>query len=295
MQLFVRVADTGSFSKAARASGVGQPAVSKQIATLEARLGAQLLRRTSRGLSLTRAGDDFYESAVRLLGDVEAAESRIGRGQASPSGIVRVALSAGFGRMYVVPRLPEFFARFPDVAVDLDVSERHANLVEDGIDVAIRIGRLTDSTLLARRIGSMQHLTVAAPSYLERCGEPMAPADLEHHAAVVFMFQGAPRPWEFAGPAGAVTVAPKGPVRTNDAEHIRAAVRAGLGVGHSAGWLFAADIASGAVVHLLKAFAPVPYPISAVSPGGRLLPSRVRVFVDFLAQVCDDEPTLRMT
>lgn len=294
LQLFVRVADTGSFSKAARAAGIGQPTVSKQIAALEARLGAQLLRRTSRGLSLTGAGQDLYDSAVRLLQDLVAAEARIGRGRVSPSGLVRVATSAGLGRMYVVPRLPEFFARFPDIALDLDISERHVNLIEDGIDVAIRIGRLSDSSLVARGIGSMEAVTVAAPSYIERFGEPMTPDDLERHACVVFMFRGAPNPWEFKAPSGTRAILPKGPVRTNDAEHIRAAVRAGLGIGHNASWLFAADIASGAVRRLLREFVPAPYPINAVHPGGRLLPGKVKVFVDFLAQICADEPTLRI-
>ncbi|MCE9651051.1 MAG: LysR family transcriptional regulator [Parvibaculum sp.] len=293
LQLFVRVADTGSFSKAARALGVGQPTVSKQIAGLEARLGAQLLRRTTRGLSVTEAGQDFYDAAVRLLGDFEAAESCVGRGQASPSGTIRVAISAGFGRMFVVPRLPEFFARFPGVSVDLDISERHVNLIEESIDVAIRIGRLSDSGLLARRIGSVETVTVASPDYLERCGEPKTPDDLAGHASVVFLFRGAPRAWDFRTPSGPLTVIPRGPVRVNDAEHIRAAVRAGLGIGHSPSWLFASDIASGAVTHLLRDFAPDPLPIHAISPG-RLIPGKVKVFIDFLAQVCAEEPTLRI-
>jgi molybdenum-dependent DNA-binding transcriptional regulator ModE len=155
MRLFVRIAETGSFSRAARAAGVGQPTASKQIALLEERLGARLLQRTSRRLNLTDEGQAYSEASVRLLGEVHAAESAIGRGAISPAGVVRVALSAGFGRMFVVPRLPEFFARYQDLAVDVNVSERHVNLIEDGLDVAIRIGFLADSTLLARRIGSI--------------------------------------------------------------------------------------------------------------------------------------------
>jgi LysR family transcriptional regulator, regulator for bpeEF and oprC len=294
MALFVRVADTGSFSRAARAAGIVQPTVSKQIAALEAHLGAQLLRRTSRGLSLTEAGQDFYESSVRLLGDVKAAESRIGRGKLAPSGLLRVATSAGLGRMYVVPRLPEFFALYPDVAVDLEISERHVNLVEEGIDVAIRIGPLSDSTLVARRIGSTQVVTVAAPAYLEASGEPQTPSDLEHHACVIFMFRGAPRPWAFQEPSGVTTIAPRGPVRTNDAEHIRSAVLAGLGIGHNVSWLFAPDIAKGAVVRILRAHDPPLYPINAVCPTGRLLSSKVKVFIDFLAEVFAAEETLRV-
>jgi LysR family transcriptional regulator, regulator for bpeEF and oprC len=292
VRLFVRIAETGSFSRAARAEGVGQPTASKQVARLEERLGARLLQRTSRSLSLTEEGQAYYEACVRLIGEFEAAESAIGRGRASPTGVIRAALSAGFGRMYVVPRLPEFFGRYPHLAVDLDISERHVNLIEDGLDVAIRIGFLADSTLLARRIGSMSVMTAASPDYLTRFGEPKEPADLERHAAVVFMSGGVPRLWDFKNPSGAIAIQPKGRVRTNDAEHIRAAVRAGLGIAHNASWLFAPDVASGAVQPLLQDFAPDPYPIHAVYPGGRIVAGKVKVFVDFLAEIFAQEPSL---
>ena len=212
----------------------------------------------------------------------------------SPSGLLRVALSAGFGRMYVVPRLPEFFARYPDLALDLRVSERHVNLIEEGVDVAIRIGFLANSTLLARRIGSMEVPTVASPDYLKAFGEPTTPVDLERHAAVTFVSGGVPRPWEFRGPSGAVVIQPKGQIRTNHAEHIRAAVRAGLGVAHNSSWLFAPDISAGAVRPLLNDYAPNPYPIHAVYPGGRIVPAKVKAFVDFLAHVFAQEPSLRI-
>jgi LysR family transcriptional regulator, regulator for bpeEF and oprC len=294
MHLFARIAEAGSFSKASRTLGVGQPTASKQISALEKRLGAQLLQRTSRGLALTDAGQAYYEFSVRLLGEIEAGESSIGRGRASPSGVVRVALSAGFGRMYIVPRLPELFSRYPDLAVELNVSERHVNLIEDGIDVAVRIGFLADSALMARRIGSMEVVTVASPEYLKAFGVPETPADLENHASVSFMVRGAPRPWEFKGPAGAITIQPKGRVRTNDAEHIRAAVRAGVGIAHNPGWLFARDIASGAVRALLNEYAPNPYPIHAVYPRGRIVPAKVKDFVDFLTDVLSREPSLQI-
>ncbi|MDB6144392.1 MAG: hypothetical protein JWP80_3436 [Pseudomonas sp.] len=292
LQLFVRVADTGSFSKTALAAGVSQPTVSKQIAALEERLGAQLLRRTSRGLSLTSAGQDYYESAVRLLDDVAVAESRIGHGQIAPSGLVRVAMSPGIGRFYVIPRLPEFFARYPDVSIDLDISERHVNLIEDGIDVALRIGNLSDSSLMARRIGGVEYGTVASPAYLEAHGTPTVPSDLEQHQAVAYIFRGAPKVWEFKGPEGSQTVVPKARVRSNDAEHLRASVLAGLGIAHNLTWLFAQDIARGTVIRVLQDYVPPPFPISLVWPGGRRVTGRVKVFIDFLAEIFADEPTL---
>jgi LysR family transcriptional regulator for bpeEF and oprC len=294
IQIFVRVVETRSFSKAAHAMGVAQPTASKQVAALEAHLGAQLLRRSSRGFTLTEAGQDFYESAVRFLSDLEAAESRIGRGQVSPSGHVRVSLSAGFGRMFIVPKLPDFHARHPDITVDIDVSERHVNLLEEGIDVAIRIGNLRDSSLVARRIGSCEAITVATPDYLARRGEPLVPTDLARHDCVVFMFHGAQRPWHFKGPSGPFTVEPRAILRSNDAEHIRAGVLAGLGIGHNVSWLFAPEIASGAVRRVLRDYAPDIFPISAVYAGGKRISSKVRVFTDFVAEIFSENPHLQI-
>jgi LysR family transcriptional regulator for bpeEF and oprC len=294
LQLFIRVVEAGSLTKAAGALGVVQPTVSKQIALLEERLGARLLNRTSRGLSLTAAGQDYYESAIRLIGEFAEAEARIGRGQAAPAGLVRVASSAGLGRMYLLPRLPSFFTRYPDVAIDFDVSERFISLIEDGIDVALRIGHLSDSTLVARRIGSMTLTTVATPAYLKRFGRPWTPADLANHECIGFVHRGALASWNFNGPAGPIIVEPKGKVRSNDGEHLRAAVLAGIGIGHHASWLYAPEIASGEVRELLTHYAPHPFPIHAVCPGGRRIPSRVRVLIDFLAELCASDPHLRI-
>ena len=292
--LFVRVVDSGSFSAVARTLGVGQPAVSKQIAALEAHLGAQLLQRTSRSLTLTEAGRDFYESAVRIVGDVEAAESRVGRGLIAPSGLVRATLAPVFGRLHVVPRLAEFFVRYPAVAVELVVADSLINLVEEGLDVGIHNGELTDSSLVARKIAQTPIVTVATPAYLAEHGEPATPADLERHASVIYAPQGAPRVWGFDGRFGPIAVQPKGAFRTNDAEQIRAAVLADLGLAHTPGWLFAAEIESGAVRPVLTDFEPAPLAINAVRPGGRFLASKVRVFIDFLAEVFAKEPSLAL-
>jgi DNA-binding transcriptional LysR family regulator len=294
MGLFIRVVDSGSFSAVARTLGVGQPAISKQIAALEAHLGAQLLQRTSRSLTLTEAGRDFYESAVRVVSDVEAAESRVGRGRIAPSGLVRANLTPVFGRLYVVPKLREFFARYPGVAVDLVVTDRLVNLVEEGIDLGIHNGELSDSSLIARKIAQTSIITVGTPAYLAAHGEPATPAELEQHACVIYAPQGAPRAWGFAGRFGPFTHHPKGAFRTNDAEQIRAAVLADLGLAHTPGWLFAAEITSGAVRPVLANFEPARLSISAVRPGGRFLASKVRVFIDYLAEIFAEEPSLAL-
>src|SRR5260370_13144043 len=160
IRLFEWVGETGAFSAVARGAGVGEPAVSKQITAVEAHLGAQLLRRTSRSLSLTEAGQDFYESAVRLIDDLEAAESRVGRGQTAPSGLIRVTVAPVFGRLYLVPRLQEFFARCPDIIVELAVADRLGNLVEEGVHLAIPNGELRDSTLIVKKIATTPIITV---------------------------------------------------------------------------------------------------------------------------------------
>src|SRR6202045_964754 len=285
IKIFMRVVESGSFSAVARELGTGQPAISKQVAALEERLGAQLLMRTSRSLSLTEAGRDFYESAVRLISDFEAAEARIGSGPASPSGVVRVTAAPGFSRRYVVPKLPSFRARYPKVIVESLVSERMSNLVEEGIDLAIRNGALSDSSLIARKIGESAIIAVASADYLERRGEPKRPSDLDGHDGVIFVSQDGPRPWIFAGRAGPISYQVAAAFRSNDGEQLRAAVLAGLGVTQAPYWLFAADIRAGTVRRILRDHEPAKIPISAVRPASRRQSSKVAVFVDFLAEL----------
>lgn len=294
MRLFVRVAESGSFSAVAREQNVSQPTVSKQIAGLEAHLGAQLLRRTSRSLSLTDAGQDFYEAAVRLVDDLDAAESRVGRRQASPAGLVRATVAPVFGRLHIVSRLPEFFARYPDITVELIIADRVLNLIEDGIDVAIHNGPLDDSTLIVRKIAQTPIVTVATPAYLAAQGTPASPSDLERHALVVYAPGGAPRAWRFQGKFGSITIQPKGPFRTNDADQIHAAVLADLGLAHTPGWLFSRELAAGTVVRVLGEYEPEDLPISAVHAGGRRVPGKVRAFIEFVAGMLAEEASLAM-
>lgn len=294
ISLFVRVVDSGSFTAVARALGVGQPAVSKQVAALEEHLGAQLLQRTSRSLSLTEAGRDFYESGVRLLGELEAAELRVGRGAIAPSGLVRANVTPVFGRLYIVPRLRDFFARYPGVSVELVVTDHLVNLVEQAVDVGVHNGELSNSSLVTRKLAQTRIVTVATPAYLAALGEPQTPDDLERHACVIYAPNGAPRVWGFAGRFGPLDHQPKGAFRTNDAEQIRAAVLGDMGLAHAPGWLFASEIASGAVRPVLVDYEPAKLSISAVRPGGKFLASKVRVFIDFLAEIFAEEPSLAL-
>jgi DNA-binding transcriptional LysR family regulator len=292
LQVFLRVIDRGSFTQAARELGLGQPSVSKQIAALESRLGTQLLNRTSRGLQPTAAGRVFYESAVQLLNDLEDAETRVGRSSVSPAGLIRVATPPALGRMYIIPHLPAFFARFPDVAVEFSVSERRLDLVKDGIDVALRVGNMRDSSLISKRIGSLRTSTVATQDYLDSHGVPDDPEDLREHNLVVGQFQGASVGWHFKVQDSPFSLEPSGNLKSNDAEDLRAAVLTGLGIGHSATALFSGDLKAGRVVSILDDFAPDPLPIHAVSASGRRTPNRVRMFIDFVAELFASEPSL---
>jgi len=292
MRLFVRVVERGSFSAVASEAGVGQSAVSKQIAGLEARLGAQLLRRTSRSMTLTDAGQAFYESALRLVDEFDAMESLVGRGQSAPSGLIRVTVAPVFGRLYIVPRLPEFFARYPDISIELTGSERAINLIEEGVDLAIRNGELADSSMIVRRIAMTPFATVATPAYLAAHGVPKTPADLDGHACLIFAPHHEPRVWEFRDGSAPILHHPVSNFRTADAEQIRAAVLADLGLSHGPLWLFSPEIATGAVCVVLADYAPGPLAISAVHPAGRRSPTKVRVFMDFLVEILSADPAL---
>src|SRR5258707_4217047 len=224
MQMFVRVIEKGSFSAVAKERGIGQPAVSKQIAALEDELGTELIHRASRSVALTEAGRDFYESALHILGDFESTTSRIGRGQSAPKGLIRVIVPPTFARLHLVSKLPAFFAAYPDIAVEMAASESPATIIEDGFDLAIHSGDLPDSTLVARRFAQTMIILVATPQYLSRHGALESPYDLNRFRAVVFVEGGSVQPWRFGTGQDAKRVIPTGVFRTSDIEQMRMGV-----------------------------------------------------------------------
>ncbi len=293
-KLFLRVAEAGSFSKAARQAGVVQSTVSKQVADLERRLGAQLVRRTSRGLALTSAGQHYYDEALRLVDAFEALDDEVGARERSPTGTVRVTSPPAFAAAYLMPDLGDFLAEHPGLSLDFVVSQRLVNLVENRVDVAIRIGNLEDSELRSRQVGTTEAIVVASPAYLRERGEPLTPADLDGHACIASMRNGKARPWRFNRGGAGVTVDPAGSILSDDVELTRAAVKSGLGIAYVASWLFKEELASGAVRQILSDYQCSRFPISAVWSGDRALPRRVAVFIDFIAEVCAAEPALRI-
>jgi LysR family transcriptional regulator, regulator for bpeEF and oprC len=292
MRLFIRVVETASFSKAGKAEGVTQSTASKQVSSLEAMLGVQLLRRTSRGMSVTESGLEFYKFAVGMLADLEAARIRIGQGQFR--GRLRVTAFQPFASRFIVPRLPEFLATYPEVSIDLDVSERLVSLNEDGFDVAIRGGDLTDATLIARQIGVIRAVAVASPSYLQRYGEPTSPHELKKHAVVGSISNGQQFSWPFDTSEGRLFHVPNARFRTNDAASMRVGVKAGLGIGFGPSWLFEDELRSGDVIQILAEHSLATFPIHAIRPVGRRPSSKVTAFIDFVAELLANEPHVSM-
>lgn len=286
IEVFVRVVEAGSFSAAARALRMTPSAVSKLIARLEARIGARLVSRSTRKLLLTPEGAAFYESGLRILADMAAAEREAAAG-AAPRGRLRVNTYVPFGVHRLIPLLPRFLERYPEISVDLVLTDSVIDLMAERADVAIRAGPLGESRLVARKLGQSPVVVVAAPSYLERHGTPLTPADLDTHNRMGFGFVRHIDGWPFLDAQGnAVMIPITGNTQVSDGEAMRLMTLAGAGISRLARWHVAADIAAGRLVPLLEDFNPGDEEAThAVYVGqGRHLPARVRAFLDFLAE-----------
>lgn len=283
MALYARVVETGSFSRAASALGLGQPTASKQIAALEERLGVRLLERTTRRLTPTEAGQEFYERCRRIVDEADELESCARGGARSAAGRLRVACPMGFGRMYVVPIVTRFLAAHPEASVDLVMNDRYVDLAEEGVDLAVRIANLGDSTLHARRLGETPRALAAAPAYLRRRGVPKSPDELERHDFTVYAYFEAPERLALAGPDGAqAQVRVKARLRVNNAEAMRTAALGGIGIAPLPLWAIADELAAGTLRLVLPQWRPPASAIQAVYASSRHLPARVRVFMDYL-------------
>lgn len=281
LRTFVRVAESGSFSAVAREMGATQPAVSRQISALEQHLDARLIQRTTRSLTLTEDGRDLLDHARRVLDCVEETEMAVGRRQGTPRGLIRIAAPATFGRLYVAPRMRRLLDRYPELSVELHMSDSTTDLIATGIDLAIRGGAVGDS-LVARRIGSSARLVVASAEYLERSGTPKQPSDLSRHSCIAYLQNPTPNEWRFNGPGGAVAVEIAGRFRTDSTEAMREAVAAGLGLALAPAWVFGDDLTDGKVRPVLQRYQAERVSIHAVYPSRRHLAPRTRAVIDFL-------------
>lgn len=283
MEVFIAVADAGGFAKAGTRLRISPPAVTRAVSSLEARLGARLLNRTTRSLSLTEAGSRFLDDARRLVGEIDAAEKSAAGEEGAPRGHITATASVTLGRSLLTPIVSAFLAAHPHVSVSVLLLDRVVNLVEEGIDVSIRIGHLADSSLVAKRVGSVRRILVASPDYLRRRGIPGAPTDLRAHSVIGFSSLMPNRQWRFAGKQGTESVALSPRFEVNDAVAAITAAEAGDGITIALSYMVAERIRAGRLATVLEEFAPGEIPVQLVHPHTRLIAPSVRAFGDFMA------------
>jgi len=282
METFVRVVETGSFSIAARGLGLGQPAVSKAVAQLEERLGSRLLMRSTHGLTPTEVGRLFYERAKRTILEFDGANLAARQANSGLTGRLRICAPVTFARLHIVPRLHNFLSSHPNLNIDMVLDDRIVDLVKEGIDLALRIGSLGESTLTARKLASTRRVVVGAPGYLDRRGAPRTPAELSEHDAVVYAQAGGGEIWTFCKADTEISVGVSGRLRFTAAEGVRAAVLAGAGLAIGSKWMFAPELASGEVRPVLSEWSLPPADLWAIYPAGRKSSAKIRAFTSFV-------------
>ena len=291
METFVRVVESGSFSSAARDLHMTPSAVSKMIGRLEDRLGVRLLSRTTRKLSLTEEGRVFYQRITPILSEVAEAEETVSLSTAEARGVLKVNASTAFGQYQIVPLIPAMLERYPSLQVELTMTDSIVNLVEEGFDVSIRIGNLTDSSLIARKLGIANRVVVASPAYLERHGVPKCPVDLEQHQCLKLSIPTSLNKWEFVLADGPRTVEVSGRFEADNAIALHEAALAGLGLFRAATFVVGDDIKAGRLVQVLQEFEISGDPgIFIVWPHNRNLSAKVRAFVDTLVDAFSPVP-----
>ncbi|HEU4375097.1 MAG TPA: LysR family transcriptional regulator [Telluria sp.] len=292
MEVFVQVVDAGGFTRAADHLQLPKATVSTMVQALEKTLSVKLLHRTTRQVSVTSDGAAYYERCLRILSDVREAEESLSRNRANPSGRLRVDVATGVANDVIIPALPEFFARYPDISLELGCGDRPVDLIEEGVDCAIRGGALPDSGLIARRIGVLHFITCASPAYLATHGRPLHPNDLRQHRCVNYFASktGKIYDWEFLRGDEQIEIALPSSLAVNDSTAYISAGLAGLGVMQMASYTVDPHIESGALELLLEDWTSTPLPINVVYPQNRHLSAKVRVFVEWVADLFMSHP-----
>jgi DNA-binding transcriptional LysR family regulator len=280
---FARVVETGSFARAADRLNVSISSVSRQVAELEAHLGARLINRTTRRLSLTESGQVFYERCVQLLADLEEAEIAVNAASIVPSGTLRLTCSATFGARHLASAIAAFVARHPRLKFDIEISERTIDLVDEGFDLAVRIGAIRSQNLVGRKLGETRLVCCAAPSYLEHHGEPGVPADLAAHVCLIYEYTPHKNVWQFRLPGGGEqAVRITGTINANNGRFLVAMAAAGIGIVREPDFTVGPEVRAGRLKPILREFEAAPLPIYVVYPSRRHLSAKVRAFADFL-------------
>jgi len=291
METFVYVVETGSFSAAARRLHVGQPAVSKTVAQLEERLGVRLLLRSTRSLTPTEAGSAFYERAKRTIDEANEADLAARGAGTGLTGTLRFCAAVTFARLHILPYLGGFLDLYPQLDIDVVLDDRNVNLVEEGIDIALRMGSLTDSALTARKIGESPRGVLATPTYFERFGEPASPRELLDHQAVIYAQNGGGGDqWLFSKDGAEQAITLNGRIRMSAAEGVRTAVLAHQGLALSSHWMFAPELASGEVRQVMGDWQLPGVDLWAVFPTGRMASAKARAFVSYVEGLLANGP-----
>ncbi|GIU21414.1 LysR family transcriptional regulator [Shewanella sp. MBTL60-007] len=295
MKAFVRVVQTGSFSAAAREQNTTQATISKKVAALESLLGAKLLTRSSRELSMTEVGAVYYENCVAIIAELDEAQAQVRSQQASPKGILRVAAPVVFGCQFIAPILGDFLKSYPEIKVDLMLSDKHVDLVAEGVDVAIRAKQLEDSSLVARHLFDNPLVAVASPQYLNRFGEPKAPLDLKSHNCIVYSMLKSVNIWHFehSGGSGDIAVPVSGNCRCDNGEAILQLALDGVGIVQLPIWMVDEHIEQGKLKRIMPNYFSHPLPFNAIYPQSRYVPLKVRCFIDYLKQRLAEDSSYR--
>jgi LysR family transcriptional regulator, regulator for bpeEF and oprC len=297
MRVFVRVVEAGTFTHAANSLRIPKPTVTKLVQGLESHLRIKLLNRTTRRVSVTADGSAYYERVVRLLGDLEDIESSVTHAKEKPRGRLRIDAGAAITTYILLPAMPEFLARYPDIAVECGVSDRPADLVGDNVDCVLRGGPLMEPSLVARHVGDMRWMTCATPAYLERHGRPTHPTDLESgHVLAGYFYprSGRMRPLLFERDGKRIEIPANPRVAVNDSAAHLASLRAGNGLGQVISFMVSASGAHRDLVPVLQDWQPAPLPIHALYPANRHLSTKVRVFIDWAAELFSKSPCTRL-
>lgn len=291
IEAYTAVVEAGTFSAAGERLGVAKSVVSRRISQLERRLGSRLLHRTTRRLTLTDAGRNFYQRAVQILADLDDAEQSVAEETQELRGSLRLATPLSFGLMHMSDAIADFLKEHPAIELNLDLNDRNINLVEEGFDMAVRIGQLEDSTLVSRRLGTARNITCASQSYLDTHGEPAHPAELQKHIGLQYSNMTYKQQWHYETPEGkAIHARPQIRVRANNGESLAAAACAGLGITTGPTFILGSYIKEGSLVTILDDYQRAAAGIHAVYPPGRLIPRRIQAFSDFLAGRYGDHP-----
>ncbi|WP_275789167.1 LysR family transcriptional regulator [Pararhizobium gei] len=288
LEIFSRVVSTGSMSAAGRALGFSPAVISKRIKRLEDRLGTRLFQRTTRQISLTEAGQGFHDRVLGILAGIEDAEAFVAGRSAQAQGMLRLTAPTSFGRMHIAPHLSRFMDVHHDLSVNIVLSDEFSDIVAEGFDLAIRIGELSDSSLVARKLAPVRRILCASPGYIERHGEPSSIDDLNNHICL--------RPhnndtWKLESPDGLLIYKPQGRLITNSSEVVREAVLSGAGIALRSTWDIGGELKSGRLVQILPAFeGSRNLIVSALYPSRQFLPAKTRLFIDFLAELYGQQP-----